>query len=151
VMKSDKSSPPRQYYPEDESKETAWEDIPKMDDQARQRNSKPSNQTYKLADLFDRAKLFAGLLAMAAVNYDTAPDKKMTPQIFKDWNLNFRTDDEWNDLMEKKSDGSPGLLNATKQWWDAISAPTPTTPPADAVKQLEIALGLKGGPSKLRA
>jgi hypothetical protein len=149
VMKSDKSSSPRQYYPEDESADTAWENLPKADDQARQRNSKPSSQTYKLADLFGRGKLFAGLLAMAAVNYDTAQDKTLAGQIFKDWNLDFRTEDEWNDLMEKRSDGTLGLLNAAEQWWSAVSAPTPTTPSADAVAQLEIALGIRGGPLQI--
>jgi hypothetical protein len=65
---------------------------------------------------------------MAAVNYDTvsAAEKEGAKAIFKDWNLDYRTVEEWNYLMFPKdapqppADGgakpAPGLLTATEQW-----------------------------------
>lgn len=135
-----------QYYPQDEADDIPWDDIPKRDDLERSRKSHPTTQTYQFKELLDSAAMFSGLLAMAAVNYDTASDRNLAKQIFKDWNLNFRTDDEWADLMENRVDGTPGFVKAMSQWWSAISASTPTTPDPSAVVQLEIAMGLTPGP-----
>lgn len=71
-----------------------------------------------LKNLLDRAKYFSGLLAMAAARYDTAvgaDQKAKAATVFKDWNLDFRTQQEWNDLMS--TDQPKGLLEVVENWW----------------------------------
>jgi hypothetical protein len=135
------------YYPQDEAEDIPWDDIPKRDEQERARKSKSTPQTYTLKDILEKAKFFSGILAMAAVNYDNSIDKECAQQIFRDWNLDHRTDDEWNELMETKPDGTPGWLKAAQQWWEAISQGKDADP--SAVLQMEIALGLRCGPVQM--
>ncbi len=142
-------SGPNVYFPQDEADDIPWDDIPARDDVARQLKSQPTKETYQLKDLLDSAAVFSGLLAMAAVNYDTATDKTLAKQIFQDWNLDLRTDEEWASLMETRADGTPGVVKAAQSWWKAISAETPTPPDANAVVQLEIVMGLKPGPAQI--
>ncbi len=112
VMKPVISGSSNLYYPQDEAEDIPWDDIPTRDDLERSRKSHPTTETYQLKELLDGAAMFSGLLAMAAVNYDTATDRNLAKQIFKDWNLNFRTDDEWADLMENRADGTPGFVKS---------------------------------------
>jgi hypothetical protein len=140
-------APDNTYYPQDEDAGILWDDIPKRDRQVRNIKSHDSKNTYTLKDLLDKAKFFSGILAMAAVNYDIASDKQCAEQIFRDWNLNFRTDDEWNDLMEARADGTPGFVKAAQQWWEAVSKGVDPDP--SAVVQMEIATCLKPGPAKI--
>jgi hypothetical protein len=111
-----KAVPNSSFFPEGEAS-TEWDARPAADEKARKDAHKASDKTYQLKQLFDRAAIFSGLLSMALVNYDQADagKKDVTSAIFKDWNLNYRTDDEWNDLMET-SGSKPGLLPAAEQW-----------------------------------
>ena len=134
------------YYPEADPT-TKFEDRPEADEKARQDSAThATSQTYTFKKLFDRAAMFTGLLAMALVNYEhTDADKKaLAGAIFNDWNLEFRAEDEWTDLMETRADGTPGFLKAAEQWSSAISAPDQAS-----VVQMEIAMGLKAGPAQI--
>jgi hypothetical protein len=134
------------YFPE-APQATGFADLPTADNKARKDAHTPSANQYQFKNLFDRAAMFAGLMSMALVNYESedTTDKTLATQIFKDWNLDFRTEGEWNDLMEDRADKKPGLLKAAENWWNATRSGT--DPAADDVEQLEIALGVRGGPS----
>jgi hypothetical protein len=80
--------------------------------------------TYTLPGLFKRTAYLSGALMMAAVNYDTggAADKDATRQIFQDWNLDYRTVEEWNALMETGPANTVGLARAVDEWWNGPSS-----------------------------
>jgi len=139
-------------YPQDDA--APWSERAIKDDEARNNGSVDSDKkNYKLNQLFERAKYLSGLLAMSAVNYDVvgAPEKERARRIFRDWNLDYRTDDEWNDLMETVGE-KPGLLEAVEEWWQSFDPKTGeqktiTAPEAIArrnasVSRLEEALGI---------
>ena len=108
-------------YPQDEAENIPWDDIPKRDDHERALKSKSTTQTYTLKDILDKAKFLSGLLAMVAVDYDNTNGKDpCIGNIFRDWNLDFRTEVEWNELMETRPDGTPGFAKAAQQWWEAV-------------------------------
>ena len=143
-------------YPQDDA--AAWLERTVKDEEARSKASVDSDKKdYKLNQLFERAKYFSGLLAMAAVNYDLvgAPEKERARRVFRDWNLDYRADDEWNDLMETVGQ-KPGLLEAVEEWWQSFNAETGeqtavTAQPAidrrnATVARLEEALGI-GSPT----
>jgi hypothetical protein len=124
---------PNSYFPEADPS-TAWDDRSAADEQARMNAHKPSTETYQLKQLFDRAAVFSSILSMALVNYNDAMDnftgtdaEKTAKQnavgaVFQDWNLNYRTEDEWNGLMLETSGGKPGLLPAAEHWLADLKA-----------------------------
>ena len=141
-------------YPQDDTANFLDRTI--KDDEARSKGSVESDKkTYKLNQLFERTKYLSGLLSMAAVNYNLveAKEKERARRIFRDWNLDYRAVDEWNDLMETNTaTKNPGLLEAVEEWWQSFDPATgaqaaPTTPDAiqrrDAnVRRLEEAFGI---------
>jgi hypothetical protein len=143
---------PLKYFPEADPA-TDWGKRADADEQARKAAHKPSEKTYQLKLLFDRAAIFSGLLSMSLVNYDqvignfygTDQEKqakqKEVGTIFKDWNLCYRTQNEWNDLMET-ADGKPGLLPAAGQWLADLKA-SKTSDPA-VLDRLKEVFGLQG-------
>ncbi len=154
----------RRYYPQDEDETTAWIDRAKKDEEARKQKSQESaKRDYKLKQLFDRAACFSALLAMAAVNYDEVErgDKERAKRIFQDWNLDYRTIPEWNDLMEsvdlttgavvapRTGDAKPGLLEAASTWLKDIKDGTTSDP--EVIDRLKEIFGLAsttaGGPN----
>jgi hypothetical protein len=111
------------YYPEADPT-TNWDDRPAADEEARKNGHTLSDKSYTLKQLFDRSKIFAGLLSMALVNFDRADNaekKAKARAIFNDWNLDFRSEDEWNDLMETTGNKT-GLLQAAEQWMADLKA-----------------------------
>jgi hypothetical protein len=139
----------RRYYPEDEAPATPFGDRPARDEAARKRLSQPSAVTgYTLGGLFDRAAQLSGLLAMAAVKYATAGPKLRdhVSTIFKDWNLSYRTVQEWDELMDDKL----GLLPAVGRWSDGLRADQATTDPA-VLDRLEQELGISSLDATLHA
>ena len=143
--KGDGSAFDNMYFPEGDPA-TAWDDRPAADAKARKDASKPSDNKYPLKKLFDRAAIFSGILSMALVNYDQADASKKdaTSAIFKDWNLNYRTDKEWNDLMETTG-GTPGLVQAAEQWLTDLKASKPSD--AGVLQRLTDAFALTGTPA----
>jgi hypothetical protein len=109
------------HYPQDDTTKV-WTDRLKNDELERRKQSKPFPEKYRLKGLLDRAVYFSGLLAMAAVNFDEATDKTAVQQIFQDWNLDYRTVDEWHSLMDTP-DATPGLLVAAERWWQGVQHP----------------------------
>jgi hypothetical protein len=144
-----RSAGDRKYYPQDDG--AAFGERAVRDTALRKQLSAPSTETYNLKDLFDRAADLTALLSMAAINYDQATDKdtarRATEEIFADWNLNYRSLNEWNALMASGADGSgqTGLLVTAQQWWDDIRADR--EPAAAATTRISRALGLRGAPS----
>ena len=139
-------------FPQDDA--AAWVERTIKDEEARSKASVDSDKKdYKLNQLFERTKYFSGLLAMAAVNYDLvgAQEKEKARRVFRDWNLDYRTDDEWNDLMETVGQ-KPGLLEAVEEWWKSFDPETGDQPPVltpeattrrnAAVSRLEEAFGI---------
>lgn len=140
------------YFPEADPN-TAWDDRPDADEKVRREAFKSSAQKYALPQLFSRAAVLSSLLSMALVNYHEVRDgfqgtdddwnsnqKSKVGAIFKDWNLTYRTDDEWNDLMET-SNGKPGLLAAAEQWLSGLKGSSPID--QSITDRIEEALGLK--------
>jgi hypothetical protein len=142
------------YYPdaEDQDAQTKWDDRRAADDAVRRKreNHTESDQPYRLKQLLDRATMFAGILSMAFVNYDMADTahKDDAKTIFQDWNLEFLTVDQWNDLMETRKDKKPGLLKAVEQWWSDVSAQPQKTSSDDVLAQLTAAFGMPSGAAK---
>ena len=141
------------FYPQDDT--ALFPERTIKDEEARSKGSVESDKkNYKLNQLFERAKYLSGLLSMAAVNYDVvgAQEKEKAKRIFRDWNLDYRAEDEWNDLMETDSAKIPGLLEAIEEWWQSFDPATgaQVIPATDEAKQrrkatetrLEEALGI---------
>lgn len=120
--KADGTEFANRYFPES-SPDVTWDDRASTTESARKDGHKASDKQYQLKKLFDRAAIFSGILSMALVNYDQADAtrKEVTSAVFKDWNLNYRTETEWNDLMETNG-GKPGLLQAAEQWMSDLKA-----------------------------
>jgi hypothetical protein len=117
------------FYPEAPAG-TKWADRTAADEKARKDAHKASDQPYTLKKLLDRAKILTGLLSMALVNFDQAEAKNKVQaraKVFKDWNLDYRAEDEWNDLMETTG-GTVGLLQAAEQWVSDLKAARPSDP-----------------------
>ena len=109
----------QEAYPQAEDATTSWDSKAQKDEEARQAASMTSpSPHHQLKTLLDQAVCFGGLLAIGAVNYDEVTGtaaKERTKLIFKDWNLDYRTRREWDELMDTATD-RPGLLTAAKQW-----------------------------------
>jgi len=118
----------------------------------------PPAPGYGLLQLFDRTKYLSGLLAMTTVKYfsDSVDDKKKTranaEKILADWNLDFRTEDEWQALMGTVDGKKMGLLNATETWWNDLNDVTKKTGSDPAVLSVlqsffgaKQTTGIKGG------
>jgi hypothetical protein len=105
----------KKRYPE-AAASTPFVEREKQDEQARKEKS-ASFVSIGLKNLLDRAKYFSGMLAMAAVRYDTAAvdQKEKAARVFKNWNLDFRAEEEWNELM--RSQEPKGLLEVMENWW----------------------------------
>lgn len=135
------------HYAED-ANASPWGSVRQRDDAARKLKSTASSKSdYKMAELIDHAAHLAGLLAMAAVNYDGSSPRlrDSVKEIFKDWNLDYRTVAEWNALMEP-STTSRGLLSATAEWWDGLNQSRPNTDQAviDRIEQDMAVTGFSG-------
>ena len=146
------------YYPEADLTKIKWDDRFDEDEKARMNGRHTSTNTYALGELFDYARMFAGILSMAMINYDKpGSDRTKTREIFKDWNLDFRAEDEWTSLVESpdiKPGGSSyqlGLLKAVKEWFTNLLA-DPTKVSRDAVlaqlATLNTTFGLPAGAEK---
>jgi Protein-arginine deiminase (PAD) len=134
-------------YAEDENA-SPWGSVRQRDDAARKLKSTASSKSdYKMVDLIDHAAHLAGLLAMAAVNYESVNPRmrNSVKEIFKDWNLDYRTVAEWNALMESSAAGR-GLLSATAEWWDDLNQNRPNTDQAviDRIEQDMAVTGFSG-------
>jgi len=132
------------YYPE-AAASTPFNDLSAADEKARREAHVASPNTYRFKQLFDGAAVFAGLLSMALVNYEESSDSKkksIAASIFKDWNLSYRTESEWNELMETREDKNPGLIKAAQEWWSDLSAKPPRASSAGVVEVLGSAFGL---------
>jgi hypothetical protein len=138
----------REYYVES-ANASPWDTQRQRDDEARKHKHQPSSQSdYQLSQLFDRAAHLAGLLAMAAVNYDTidARRRDSVKEIFKDSNLDYRTVEEWDALMKESTGSDMGLLTATARWWDDLRQNRPATDPPvlDRIAQEMAVTGFSG-------
>ena len=99
---------------------TAFAERATADENARREASTASPKQYHLDKLIERAAQLAGMLAMGAVNYSSLTDaaaKEKAKKVFDDWNLDYRTEKEWQELMETV-DGRSGLLEATERFWN---------------------------------
>ena len=141
----------KSYFPdaEDQDQEDAfrkldWENRPAADEAARKSNHTESDQTYRLKQLLDRASLFAGTLCMGLVNFDTvdASKKDAAAAIFQDWNLEYQTVDQWNDLMETNSSGKPGLIKSIETWWKNLNQQPPQPTDANMMERIATAFGM---------
>jgi hypothetical protein len=109
------------YFPEADVSKLAWDAWSDAHENARKngRMQGAGVPSYQLKQLFDSASVLAAVLAMAFVNVDSGDAKNVNKDtakaIFKDWNLDFRTDDEWNFLMSEKV-GDIGVIPAATQW-----------------------------------
>jgi hypothetical protein len=142
------------YYPDAEDKDpkTAWADRRAADEAVRRdpQNHTESDQSYRLKQLLDRAAMFGGMLSMALVNLDMAGDKSAkhpidknaAKAIFQDWNLEFLTTGQWNDLMETTKDGKPGLIKSVETWWKNLTAKPPQTTSPDVMAQVASVFGM---------
>jgi len=102
------------------------------------------DEKYTLPQLFENAAQFAGLLGMAAVAYNEAapPVRQHMTAIFKDWNLDFASQQQWKELMEVKPDGSPvGILRAAERYTHELAAGVDTLD-KDSSEILRQALGV---------
>jgi hypothetical protein len=119
----------REHYAE-AAEASPWSSVRQRDDEARKAKSQASSRDdYKMSDLIDHAARLAGLLAMAAVNYDASGPRlrDSVKAIFKDWNLDYRTVSEWDTLMKESTGTDRGLLNAAAQWSDDLKNARPAT------------------------
>ena len=139
-------------YAED-ANASPWGSVRQRDDAARKLKSTASSKSdYKMAELIDHAAHLAGLLAMAAVNYDRINPRlrDSVKQIFKDWNLDYRTVAEWNALLMEPSGTDRGLLTATAEWWDDLSQNRPATDQA-VIDRLEQDMSVTGFSGRILA
>jgi hypothetical protein len=134
------------YYPEADVSKRPWDAWPDEHENARKNGRIQSGApTYQLKQLFDSASVLAAILAMAFVNVDSGDAKNVNKDnakaIFKDWNLDFRTDDEWNFLMSDKV-GDIGVIPAATQWLKDISATPKAVSRLDVQLQMTQTFGL---------
>jgi hypothetical protein len=104
--------------------------VRQRDDAARKAKRQFSSKTdWTLNQLFERAAQLAGVLAMSAVNYDAvgARMRDNVKDVFKDWNLDYRTTGEWDALMRQSTTDDMGLLEAVGRWWDDLKQNRPAT------------------------
>jgi len=142
----------REHYAE-AAAASPWSSVRQRDDAARKEKSQSSSRTdYKMNDLIDHAARLAGLLAMAAVNYDASNPtlRDSVKEIFKDWNLDYRTISEWDALTKESTGPDRGLLNAAAQWFDDLKNNSPTTD-AQVLARIEQEMAVTGLSGRIRA
>ncbi|HEY2963438.1 MAG TPA: protein-arginine deiminase family protein [Pyrinomonadaceae bacterium] len=142
----------REHYAE-AAEASPWASVRERDDAARKEKSVPSSHSdYNMNDLIDHAARLAGLLAMAAVNYDASGPRlrDSVNEIFKDWNLDYRTISEWDALMKESSGTDRGLLIATAQWADDLKNTRPATD-AGVLERIEQEMVVTGSCAKILA
>ncbi|HYN82253.1 MAG TPA: protein-arginine deiminase family protein [Gemmatimonadaceae bacterium] len=102
----------------------------------------PSHE-YTLPELLDHAARFAGLLGMAAIAYNetAAPVRPHMTEIFKDWNLDFSTVDQWKELLEPGIADDMGVLYAANLYAVDLEQQA-AAPNLSAIGRLRAALGL---------
>jgi hypothetical protein len=97
---------------------------------------------YGLLQLFDHTKYLSALMAMTTVKYfSDSPDAKkntrtLAEKAIVDWNLDFRTEDEWTALMGTLDGKKMGLLTATETWWNDLNNSAKKTGSDPAVLQV---------------
>ena len=137
----------REHYAE-AAEASPWDSVRQRDDAARKAVSQTSSTNYKMNELIDHAARLAGLLAMAAVNYDASGPRlrDSVKEIFKDWNLDYRTIGEWDALMKESSGADLGLLKAAAQWSDDLTNNRPVTEARvlERINQEMVVTGLSG-------
>lgn len=140
----------REHYAE-VSSASPYDSLRRRNDVARKEKSRPSGKNdYKISQLFDHAAHLAGLLAMAAVNYDANPrTRDNIKEIFKDWNLDYRTVAEWEYLMREEEGHPPGLVVAAEQWLSDLRARRESSRPViarllEVLGRVAIGLTLRG-------
>jgi hypothetical protein len=142
----------REHYAE-AAAASPWASVRQRDDATRKEKSQPSNHTdYKMSELIDHAAHLAGLLAIAAVNYDASGPRlrDSVKDIFKDWNLDYRTIGEWDALMKEPSATDRGLLTAVAQWSDDLKNNRPVTDP-QVLARIEQEMAVTGLSGKILA
>jgi hypothetical protein len=134
------------HFPEDKTiAANEFDQHEEKDRAARREALKPwDDEKYTLPELFEHAAQFAGLLGMAAVAYNDAapPVRQHMTAIFKDWNLDFASVEQWKALMEVKSDGTlVGVLRAAQSYTLDLAAGVDTLN-TQATEILRQALGV---------
>ena len=130
-------------YPQDDTASIAWVDRPAHDEAIRRAKAKDSTRAdYTFAELSKLASYLAGTFMMAAVNYDvgSADDKTAAREVFRDWNLDYRTQEEWDSLIEVGPGARVGVARAVDRWWTTGSSELAVLEP------LEQAFNLKWRP-----
>jgi hypothetical protein len=117
----------KEAYPQNDDETIPWSERSDQDEKARKDNSIITEGDYFLKDLLEKAGCFSGLLALATTNYDQVPaaQKEKAKLVFKDWNLNYRTEREWRDLLDASED-RPGLINAAELWLEDLKQDRPS-------------------------
>jgi hypothetical protein len=103
------------FYPEETGLPYWAGDRRQRDEALRRERSVPSARSdYTLAELFEDATRLSALLAMASVNYQEAgpSTRERASRIFHDWNLDYRTVDEWQALLNAEPGPDTGLIPA---------------------------------------
>ena len=141
----------REHYAE-AAAASPWDSVRQRDDAFRKEKSQTSSTNYKMNELIDHAARLAGLLAIAAVNYDASGPRlrDSVKEIFKDWNLDYRTIGEWDALMKVSSGADQGLLTAVARWSDDLKNNSPVTD-AHVLGRIEQELAVTGISGKILA
>ena len=108
------------HYPQDDT--ASYEERKEKDERKREDESN-EHGLFSLTGLFQKATQLSGILAMSAVHYDGSSQqvREQSGAIFKDWNLDYRTQAEWDMLMKESSGADMGLLKAVNDWWEKLA------------------------------
>jgi hypothetical protein len=141
----------RKYYVESANRSPYATRLRRDEEVRKTKQLASAENDYTITQLFDHAGRMAALLSMAALNYDGASPqvRSNVAEIFKGWDLDYRTVDEWDELMKASAGADMGLLQAAKRWWDDISLARPVDP--TAVERLEQGMAVTGFSATLNA